>query len=119
MDPLGVGLVSFGRGGSAADVAVLEAVGRAFDAEEVGVVDEKLDHGGGDGVIAEYFAPPAEGVVGGRYGGGSFVAGGEESEEQVRRFGLEGHVVDLVNEQQRAVAPAFHLVGYLPLPEGS
>ena len=34
----------------------------------------------------------------------AFVAGGDELEEQVRRFGFEGDVADLVDDQQRVAA---------------
>ena len=44
-------------GGDAAEVAVLEAVAVAFEADDVGVMDEAVDHGSGDGVVAEDLAP--------------------------------------------------------------
>jgi len=59
------------------------------------VVDESVDHGGGDDVVAEHFSPPAELFVGGDDQAGVFVSGGDELEEQVRRFGFEGDVADL------------------------
>ena len=55
-----------------------------------GVVDEPVDHGGGDDVVAEHFAPAAEGFVAGDDQAGAFVAGGDELEEQVGGFGFEG-----------------------------
>jgi hypothetical protein len=61
------------------------------------VVDEAVVHGGGDGVVAEDLAPAAEGLVRGDDQGGSFVAGRDELEEQVRGFGLERDVADLVD----------------------
>jgi hypothetical protein len=48
-------------GGDAAEVAVLEPVAVAFEADDVGVVDETVDHGGGDGVVAEDLAPANRG----------------------------------------------------------
>jgi hypothetical protein len=45
-------LISYG-GGNAAEVAVLEAVGVAFEVDDVGVVDEAVDHRGGHDVVAE------------------------------------------------------------------
>jgi hypothetical protein len=49
----------FGRFGGwrAAEVLVLEPVGVALEVEDLGVVDEPVDHGGGDDVVAEGFAP--------------------------------------------------------------
>ena len=81
-----------------ADVSVFEAVGVAFDGDDFGVVDESVDHGGGDGVVAEDFSPSAEGLVAGDDEGGSFVSGGDELEEQVGCFGFEGQVADLVDD---------------------
>ena len=60
------------------------------------MVDEAVDHGGGHNVVAEDLAPPAEWLVGGDDQAGSFVAGGDELEEQVRRLGLEGDPADLI-----------------------
>jgi hypothetical protein len=46
-------------------------------------------------------APPAEGLVAGDDQRSLFVAGRDELEEQVRGFGFEGDVADLVGDQQR------------------
>ena len=83
--------------GDAAEVAVAEAVAVAFEGDNVGVVDESVDHGGGDDVVAEHLSPAAELLVGGDDEAGVFVAGGDELEEQVRRFGLEGDVANLID----------------------
>ena len=53
------------------------------------MVDEPVDHGGGHDVVAEDLAPAAEWFVGGDDQAGSFVAGGDELEEQVGGFGFE------------------------------
>jgi hypothetical protein len=42
-----------------------EAVAVAFEGDDLGVVDEAVDHGCGDHVVAEDLAPAAEGLVGG------------------------------------------------------
>ena len=89
-----------GRGG-AAEVAVFESVAVALQGDDLGVVDEAVDHGGGDDVVAEDLAPAAEGLVAGDDQRGSFVAAGDQLEEQVRGFGFEGDVADLVDDQQR------------------
>lgn len=63
---------SVGRGRWwAAEVAVLEPVGVAFEGDDFGVVDEAVDHRGGDGVVAEDLTPPAEGLVRGDDQGGA------------------------------------------------
>jgi hypothetical protein len=46
-----------GAAGAGSEVAVFEAVGVAFEAEDLGVVDEPVDHRGGGHVVAEDFAP--------------------------------------------------------------
>ena len=51
------------RPGCGAEVAVLEPVGVAFEAENLGVVDEPVDHRGGDDVIAEDLAPAENGLL--------------------------------------------------------
>ena len=61
----GMGLLLARGGGHAAQVAVFEAVGVAFEGDDFGVVDEAVDHGGGDHVVAEHFAPAAEDLVAG------------------------------------------------------
>jgi hypothetical protein len=53
------------------------------------VVNEAVDHNGGHDVVAEDFAPAAERFVRGDDQAGAFVAGGDELEEEVGRFGLE------------------------------
>ena len=49
----------------AAEVAVFEPVAVAFEGDDFGVVDEAVDHGGGDDVVAEDLAPAAERLVAG------------------------------------------------------
>ena len=61
------------------------------------MVDEAVDHGGGDHVVAEDLAPAAERLVGGDDEAGSFVAAGDDLEEQVGGLGLERDVADLVD----------------------
>jgi hypothetical protein len=58
-------MVSPRRVRDAAEVVVLEPVGVAFEGDDVGVVDEAVDHRGGHGVVAEDFAPAAELLVAG------------------------------------------------------
>ena len=59
----------------------------------------------GDDVVSERFTPAAELLVGGDDQAGSFVARGQQLEEQVGGFGFERDVSDLVDEQQRVAAP--------------
>src|SRR5579863_485297 len=52
-------------GGDAAQVAVLEPVAVSFEADDLRVVDEAVDHRGGDYVVAEDLAPAPERLVAG------------------------------------------------------
>ena len=62
-------------GGDAPEVSVLESVAVAFEGDDLGVVHEAVDHGGGDHVVAEDLSPSAEDLVGGDDEAGAFVAG--------------------------------------------
>ena len=68
------------------------------------MVDEAVDHGGGDDVVAEDLAPAAKWFVAGDDQRGAFVAAGDELEEQVGGFGFEGDVADLVDDDQGVAA---------------
>ena len=57
-----------------AEVSVFEAVGVSAEVDDFGVVDEAVDHGGCDDVVAEDFSPAAEGFVAGHDQGRAFVA---------------------------------------------
>ena len=96
---------SGGFGGSggrrAGEVAVFEAVAVAFEREDFGVVDEPVDHRGGDDLVAEDLAPGRERLVGGDDHAGAFVAAADEHEHQVGGLGVEWDVADLVDDQQR------------------
>jgi hypothetical protein len=59
----------------AAEVSVFEPVGVAAEGDDFGVVDESVDHGGGDDVVAEDFAPAAERFVGGDDQAGALISG--------------------------------------------
>jgi hypothetical protein len=47
---------------------------RSLGGDHFGVVDEPVDHGGGDNGVAEDLAPAAEGLVGGDDDAGPLVA---------------------------------------------
>ena len=96
--------------GDPAEVSVFESVGVAFEGDDVGVVHEPVDHGGGDHVVTEHLAPATEGLVAGDDQRGSLVAGGDELEEQVGGLGFEGDVADLVDDQQRVAGQPDALV---------
>jgi hypothetical protein len=49
--------------GGAGEVAVAQAVAVAFEGDDLGVVDEAVDHGGGDDVVAEISPQPLKGLL--------------------------------------------------------
>ena len=51
-------VVGCGGRGDAAEVPAFEPVGVTFQADHLGVVDEPVDHRGGDYFVAEGLAPP-------------------------------------------------------------
>jgi site-specific DNA recombinase len=73
---------------------------RSLGAEDLGVVDEAVDHRGGGDLVAEDLTPRGEGLVGGDDQAGAFVAAADEHEHQVRGLGVEGDVADLVDDHQ-------------------
>ena len=86
---------------------VLGAVAFALDFDEVGMVEESVEDGGGGRNIADEFAPFFEGTVGGHEGGAEFVAAHDDLEEVFAGFGwelLNAHVVD---DEQIAFEVAF------------
>ncbi len=74
----GSGCFGVAGGWAAAEVAVAEAVAVAFEAEDFGVVDEPVDHLGGDELVAEDLAPDGEALVAGDDQRGAFVTAGDE-----------------------------------------
>ena len=52
---LGVGFGS--DAGEGVEASVAEPVAGAFEGEDFGVVDDAVDHGGGDGLVSEHAAP--------------------------------------------------------------
>jgi hypothetical protein len=69
--------------GQGVDAAVAESVAGAFEGDDVGVVDDAVDHGGGDDLISEDAGPGAERQIAGQDQGCVLVAGGDELEEEV------------------------------------
>ena len=75
---------------------MFEPVAAAFEGVDVGVVEDAVDHGGGNSLVAEDVAPAGEGQVAGQDQRGAFAVG-DELEEQVRGVLFEGQVADLVD----------------------
>src|SRR3954447_22676739 len=91
-----VGGLVFDRRGSG-EVAVFEAVGVAFEGEDLGVVDEPVDHRGGGDLVAEDLTPGRERLVGGDDQAGAFVAAADEHEHQGGGVRVKRDVSDLVD----------------------
>ena len=79
---------------------MFDAVARALEGDDVGVVNDPVDHRRGDGGFAEYLSPAGERQVRGQDDRGLLVSGGDQLEEQVGRFGVEGDVADFVDDNQ-------------------
>lgn len=76
----------------------------------MGVVDEAVDEGGSDHLVAEDLAPGLEASIGGDDDRAAFVAAGDEREEQVGGLAFEGQVADLVDDEQVVALEAAQLV---------
>ncbi len=66
---------------------------RSLGGDDVGVVDQPVDHRRGNDVVAEDLAPASEGFVAGDDEAGAFVAAGDELEEKVGGLGFERDVL--------------------------
>jgi hypothetical protein len=67
-------------------------------------MDEPVDHGGRDDVVAEHLAPPPERLVAGHDQAGPLIPGRDQLEEQVGGLGLERDVAHFIDDQQRVAA---------------
>ena len=66
-----------------------ESIAGALDLDDPGVVEQTIEQGGGDDLVAEDVALFAEAAVGGEDHGAAFVAGVDELEEQVGAAGSD------------------------------
>ena len=96
------------------EVTVLEPIAVALQADDLGVVDQAVDHGGGNGGVPEHLAPAPEGPIGGDQHRGPLVAGRHQLEEQVGRLGLEGDVAHFVDDEEGVAPEAAELVVEAP-----
>jgi len=79
------------------DLVVPEPVAGALEGDDLSVVDDAVDHRGGDDLASEDIAPAGEAQVRGQDQRGVFIAGGHELEEQVRGVLFERDVADFVD----------------------
>ncbi len=67
-------------GGQRVDPGVAEPVAAALEGDDLGVVDDAIDHRRGDDLVTEHVAPASEGQVAGQDQRGVLVAGRDELE---------------------------------------
>jgi hypothetical protein len=70
----------------------------AFEGDDLGVVDDAVDHGGGDDQVSEHVSPAGKGQVAGQDQRGMFIAGRDEPEEQVGCVLFEGDLADFLDD---------------------
>ena len=77
-----------------------QAVARALDLDDDGVVKQSVEQSRGDDGVSEDLAPFGEAAIGSQDHGALFVAGIDELEEQIAAAGDHRQVSDLVDDQQ-------------------
>ena len=89
---------------------VAETVAAALDVEDVAVVEEPVEDGGGEDLVAgQEFGPVLDAFVGGDEDRAAAVAIGHEAEEETRLgagHGLEAHLVDDQKGDVEVLTPA-------------
>ena len=85
-----------------------EAVARAFDLDDDGMVEKPVEQRGGDDGIAEDLTPFSEAAIGGEDHGTLLVSGVDELEEQIAAAGNDRQVADLVDDQEGGAAEIAH-----------
>ena len=82
--------------------AVFHAEARAFDDDGLGMMEEAVEDGGGDGgVTVKDGCPLLEGFVGGEYDGATFVTCADNLEEEIGPALIDGKVSDLIQNEER------------------
>ena len=80
---------------------VFHAIAGAFDDDRLGMMEEPIQHGGGQrGVVVEDAGPLFERFVSGQHDGTALVALADNLEEQVGAMLVDGQVADLIQNQQ-------------------
>ena len=84
----------------------VEAVAGGAGLDDVGVVGDAVDDGGGEAGVGEGFGPFAEWGVGGDSDCGAFFSFGEDLEEQFGGVLVEAHVAEFVDGEEVVAAVA-------------
>ena len=83
---------------------VLHAVAFAFDEDGLGMVQEAVEDGGGQGaVVVEDLGPVFEGSVGGDDDGALLVALADDLEEQIGAVLVDGQIAEFVEDEHGRV----------------
>ena len=80
------------------------------------MVQQAVQQGGGDHVVAERLSPLTEAAVGGQDHGALLVARVHQLDEQVRATGFQRQVADSVDDQQRGPGQETQPCGQVSLP---
>jgi hypothetical protein len=82
------------------EIGVLtQAITRALDLDDDGVMEKAIEQCGGDDGVAEDLAPFGKAAIGRQNHGAPFVAGIDELEEQIAAAGNDRQVTDLVDDR--------------------
>ena len=103
---------------AAAGLAGAEPVGLGAGFEDAGVEGDPVDDGGDEAGVGEDGAPFAEGQVGGDGDGGSFLALGDDLEEQLAAAAVDLDVAEFVEQQQVQASVAADDAGQCALVGG-
>ena len=77
-----------------------KAIAGALDLDDLSVMQQAIEQGCGDNLVAEDVAPFAEAAVGGEDHGAALVTCVDELEEQVGTAGGDRQIADLVDDQE-------------------
>src|SRR5712691_12226980 len=86
-----------GRGGVGGGVVVFHAPAGPVDGDDVAVVEEAVEDGGGEDLVGEDLAPLAEGLVAGDDDGAFLVAAGDDLEDEIGVVAGQGEVAGFVD----------------------
>lgn len=67
--------------------SIFESEAFAFEVEDLGVVKEAVEDGGGGGDVLDEFAPFLDGAIGSHEGGAVFISAHDDFEEEFTGFG--------------------------------
>ena len=93
--------------------ALTAPIAMAANREHLGVMQQAIEHGSDQNLIAEYFAPLSTGLGRGQDDKALLVPAADALKDQARLFALQGRVTHLVHEEQGRLEIRFQLAGDL------